>query len=182
MGPELQNLCAEAAEKYPERAKEFLSHKKVLEGGKISWYGEESEMKLYNALKERYQKLKESLAVFHSLEVLKFHKKENDFDERDFILLNATHGYLMAIEVKKTLNHSKILKAIDQLQKNIEDMKTYLGSDILKGKDLSGKDWIFVPMIYCESMDSVSCCESCRQHIITGIKHLRVLVFFFQNM
>lgn len=168
MGPELQNHCVAAAEKYPERAKEFLSHKKVLEGGKISWYGEESEMKLYNALKERYQKLKESLAVFHSLQVLKFHKKENDFDERDFILLNATHGYLMAIEVKKTLSHDKIHKALEQLQKTMEDMKTYLGSDILPKEDFIGKDWLFMPMIYCESMEDFKCCESCRQHIITG--------------
>ena len=109
------------------------------------------------------------MAIFHSFDIMKFdiEKQENKFTEKDFVVVNATHGYIMPIEVKKTLNETTSTESLEQLKGIREDLQTYLKSDILKDEFIS-QDWMFLPMIYCEQEEAVFCCDRCRQHIITG--------------
>ena len=168
-GPELQAYAKEAAELYPDRKKEFKGHENVFIEGIRSYRGEVPEMKLYNALKRHSEKSNDSIAVFHSLDIMKFDldKQENKFTEKDFVVINATQGTVMAIEVKKTLTETTAKESLDQLQGTLEDLQTYLKSDILTDEVLS-PDWIFLPMIYCEEEDEIFSCDHCRQHIIRG--------------
>ena len=75
-------------------------------------------MDLYNALKKRSEVSNESIAIFHSLEILKFdpERQDNNINEKDFILVSGSHGYIMAIEVKKTLNKKEAEKSLIQLK------------------------------------------------------------------
>ena len=168
-GPELEASAKKAAELYPERKKEFEAHEKVFSGGIRSHRGEIPEMKLYNTLKKRSEESSETMAIFHSLDIMKFdlEKQENKFTEKDFVVVNATHGYIMPIEVKKTLNETTARESLEQLEGVREDLQTYLTSDILKDEFIS-QDWMFLPMIYCKQEEAVFCCDHCRQHIITG--------------
>ena len=168
-GPELEASAKKAAELYPERKKEFEAHEKVFSGGIRSQRGEIPEMNLYNTLKKRSEERSETMAIFHSLDIMKFdlEKQENKFTEKDFVVVNATHGYIMPIEVKKTLNETTSTESLEQLKGIREDLQTYLKSDILKDEFIS-QDWMFLPMIYCEQEEAVFCCDHCRQHIITG--------------
>ena len=168
-GPELEASAKKAAELYPERKKEFESHEKVFSGGIRSHRGEVPEMKLYNSLKKRSEESSETMSIFHSLDIMKFdiEKQENKFTEKDFVIVNATHGYIMPIEVKKTLNQTTATESLEQLKGIREDLQTYLKSDILKDEFIS-QDWMFLPMIFCEQEEAVFCCDGCRQHIITG--------------
>ena len=167
--PELEENCIQASNNCPKRKKEFKEHLKVFNGQAISWYGEEVEMDLYNFLKERSNKRDESLAVFHSLEILKFHEKNENYHEKDFILINASLGFIMAIETKKALRKKNIQKTIEQLQLTFEDLQTYLLGDILSDEKIDGEDWFFIPMIYCETVEDITFDDSCQKHIMIGM-------------
>ena len=167
----------QAIENNPEREKEFYEeHLPVFDGQAIAWYGEKVEMDLYKFLKERSKKKDESLAVFHSLHILKFHEKNENYHEKDFIIINATLGFIMVIEVKKTLKKDEkkgnVQKIIEQLQVTFEDLQTYLLGDILSDEKIDGKDWFFIPMIYCEGVEDVIFCDSCGKHIMIGMNVL----------
>ena len=145
-----------------------------------AWYGERLEIDLFKHLKARYEDLDESLAVFHSLEILKLDGANDSPIERDFVLVSATYGYIMAIEVKKNLEKTdtskgsrfekngelgSLDKAVNQLKRTFEDLKSYIKSGILPD-DINIEDWIFVPMVYHKTEKDVTICESCRQHIL----------------
>ena len=108
----------QAAEAMPERKQEFKEHEKFFQGGLRTCRGEAPELDLYNALKKRSEVSDESIAIFHSLEILKFdpERQDNNINEKDFILVSGSHGYIMAIEVKKTLNKKEAEKSLIQLK------------------------------------------------------------------
>jgi hypothetical protein len=108
----------QAAEAMPERKQEFKEHEKFFLGGLRTCRGEAPELDLYNALKKRSEVSDESIAIFHSLEILKFdpERQDNNINEKDFILVSGSHGYIMAIEVKKTLNKKEAEKSLIQLK------------------------------------------------------------------
>ena len=185
-GSELAAFCKELAESYPERKEDFEQHENVFTSGKRMYCGEVPEMNLYNALKQRFEKIDESVAVFHSLDILKFDidKQDNNVSEKDFIIVNASHGYIIAIEVKKTLGKGdSIEKSLQQLTDAKKDLEAYFSSDMAPG-------WTFIPLIYCENLEGISTlCTSCQMHIILGtyskqsnLKQnytLKVLIFQF---
>ena len=117
-GAQKLEYSKQAAEAMPERRQEFKEHEKVFLGGLRTWRGEAPELDLYNALKKRSEVSDESIAIFHSLEILKFdpERQDNNINEKDFILVSASHGYIMAIEVKKTLNKKEAEKSLIQLK------------------------------------------------------------------
>lgn len=170
---ELRTNSIQAIKNNSKRKTEFEEgHLPVFDGQAIAWYGEKVEMDLYNFLKKRSKKRDESLAVFHSLEILKFHEKNDNCHEKDFILINATLGFIMAIETKKTLKMENVQKTIEQLQVTFEDLQTYLLGDILSDEKIDGEDWFFIPMIYCEEVDDVIFGDSCGKHIMIGMNFL----------
>ena len=117
-GAQKLEYSKQAAEAMPERRQEFKEHEKVFLGGLRTWRGEAPELDLYNALKKRSEVSDESIAIFHSLEILKFdpERQDNNINEKDFILVSGSHGYIMAIEVKKTLNKKEAEKSLIQLK------------------------------------------------------------------
>ena len=117
-GAQKLEYSKQAAEAMPERKKEFKEHEKVFLGGLRTWRGEAPELDLYNALKKRSEVSDESIAIFHSLEILKFdpERQDNNINEKDFILVSGSHGYIMAVEVKKTLNKKEAEKSLIQLK------------------------------------------------------------------
>ena len=183
-GEEYEKHCKKAAKLYPERkiksklkkVKNFETlGKSFFEGRKIAYFGEEPEKDLYYALKKRYERNNEKVVVFHALELMKFDTENTNFDERDFILINATHGYVMAIEAKKNLTEKKdskekdnLVRALNQLERTMEDLQTFFKSGFLEEEeDLLSSNWIFVPMIYTSNLD-LSLCQSDLDHVIEG--------------
>ena len=131
------------------------------------------EMSLYDILKDRFENRGvESVAVFHSLNLLKF---ENDAgsrsNEKDFIIVSASFGYIMAIEVKKTLNQQTFSKSLQQLQDTKDILLQYLRTDIIMDHLNMRPEWIFIPMIYCDSIEE-GCYLHHHLHIIRGKKPL----------
>ena len=120
-------------ESKPDRKDDFKKQRNVFLGGMRTWRGEAPELDLYNALHNRFDTRDESVAVFHSLNILKFDpdRQDNNTNEKDFILVSATHGYIMAIEAKKTLNQEEAEKSLEQVMGTMEDLKTYFETDIL---------------------------------------------------
>ena len=91
--------CKDAGEQNQERKEEFKKHENTFLGGKKAWSGEILEMKLYKALQKRFETKDENIAIFHSLEILKFdqERQDNNVYEKDFVLVSASHAYIMAI-------------------------------------------------------------------------------------
>ena len=184
-GEEYEKHCKKAAKLYPERkiksklkkVKNFETlGKSFFEGRKITYFGEEPEKDLYYALKKRYERNNEKVVVFHALELMKFDTENTNFDERDFILINATHGYVMAIEAKKNLaekensKEDNLVKGLDQLERTMKDLQTFFTSSFLEEEDFLSSNWIFIPMIYTKNLE-FSLCESgleCLDHVIIG--------------
>ena len=114
----------------------------------------------------------EDVAVFHSLDLMKFELEARNerFKEKDFIIVNATFGYIMIIEVKKTLNATTLTKSLQQLKDTKEKIVQYLRTDILMDHLKLKREWTLIPMIYCEVQQGIrignNC--SCNDYIITG--------------
>ena len=62
--------------------------------------GDVAERKVFQALQEYFDKTKDACLVLHSHSFL---YKQN-FQEKDFVILNLTKGYVMVIEVKASSN------------------------------------------------------------------------------
>ena len=71
--------------------------------------GQIAEQKMFDALKQYFDGCKDDVVVVHSH---KFLNKDSN-NEKDFIILNLTKGYILVIEVKA--NQSKYQKAKKQL-------------------------------------------------------------------
>lgn len=130
-------------------------------------------MDLYEILKERSERRSETLAVFHSLNLLKFHEKHSKkemFSEKDFIIVSAVFGYILIIEAKKTLNPTTLEKSLKQLKDTREKIMQYLQTDILMNHKNLKREWVVIPMIYCEAQHNIRIGDDCicDFHIITG--------------
>ena len=189
-GEEYGKNCETAAGLYPERIITVRNKKKkrneivneftnlahtFFEGRRISYYGEPTEKKLYHALKKRYERTNEKVVVFHALDLMKFDQENTNFDEKDFILINATHGYVMAIEAKKNLAEKKdskekdsLVTALNQLERTMKDLQTFFTSNFLKDEDSLSSNWISIPMIYTSNLE-FRLCQSDLDHVIEGM-------------
>ena len=71
--------------------------------------GQIAEQVMFTKLKEHYEKSKDDVVVLHS------HTFLQSKSEKDFIIVNGTKGYLMAIEIKASASSSNCQKAKKQL-------------------------------------------------------------------
>ena len=171
-GEKLETNLEKAAED-PERKKEFICEVRKIRGAKLAFWGDAHEKTMYDALKIRYKNRNENVAVFHSLKILKLDSETPGYDflEKDFVIVNATYGYIMAIEGKKSLKieHEHLEKSLNQLEETLKFLQMYFQSGILPSEDHVSTGWIFIPMVYCDNIDDlVQICDSCRRHIIKG--------------
>ena len=181
-GEQVMKKLEAAARLNPDRKDELAKRSNALIGAKRVHRGEVPERNLYDALKDYCAKTDESIAVFHGLDILKFdpNRQNNNVNEKDFILVSASYGYIMVIECKKTLGTGEsIEKSLQQLQDTKKDLESYFRYGISDTESEMSGDWIFIPMIHFEELeDSVNYCQSCEKHIIKGIiTYSRTILF-----
>ena len=154
------------------RKDEFEKHVNVVRGAMRQYCGEVPEMNLYNTLKARYDEKNESIAIFHGLKIGKFdpNRQDNNVSEKDFILVSASHQYIIFIEAKKTLGKGDSIEhSLKQLNDTKTDIESYFNNAIIEEESSIGPDWIFIPLIYCEDIEEeVKYCSSCTNYIIKG--------------
>ena len=84
-------------------------------------------------------------------------------EEKDFIVINLTYGYILTIEAKTTLDSKSIEKAQEQLENTKKLLKKWFGADLKQ-------EWMFFSAIYCEKGDKYNkLCNGCDwRFIFTG--------------
>ena len=177
-GEQLLGFCEEIIRSNPERKNEFEKHGKDLIGPRRMHWGQVPKQNLYNALKEYCHDSNDSVAVFQGLDILKYDSgPKQEPNEKDFILVIPTHGYIVGIKTIKTFGKGQnIKKKLQRLHDTKDDLETYFASvkEILKEQWIS-TDWVFIPMVYCEEMlESIKICLDCENFIIIGN-------FFYSN-
>ena len=123
---------------------------------------------------EHYLDSNDSVAVFQGLNVLKYDSgPKQDPNQKDFILVDPTHGYIVGIKTIKTFGKGQnIKKKLQQLHDTKDDLEKYFLSGILKEQWISN-DWVFIPMVYCEEvLESIQICADCEKFMIIGKKFL----------
>ena len=170
-GDQLLDFCENVVQSNPERKKEFEKHCNDLIGPRRNYQGQVPKQNLYIALKEYCLDSNDSVAVFQGLNVLKYNSSpKQDPNEKDFILVNPTHGYIVGIKTIKTFGKGRNMeKQLQRLHDTKGDLETFLASGILKDQWIIN-DWVYIPMVYCEEMlDSLNVCPDCTKLIIIGI-------------
>ena len=128
---------------------------KEFEGKYMELKGHIVENLCYDDIKEYFHQRNETVLVIHGLCMLNPDpKKGQNGSEKDFIIVNYTYNYIMAIEVKSSLTTNvaqnaklcPVEKSVNQLKEAFEILEELFGEDI-KGS------WWFIPMIYCSTMD-----------------------------
>ena len=141
----------------------------------IAQGGDEAEKEFFKKIRQILENANEEFALFHGHELFKFDLKDrsNKPSEKDFIIVNNTHQYICAIEVKRTLSGSSISKSGKQLRGTIG-----ISANQLKGTktslelwfklDLNSK-WTFIPLVYCIDFASgITICDNCSPFVIKG--------------
>ena len=84
--------------------------------------------------------------MFHGIDILKINLDKVKVNEKDFVIINATHQCIIVIEVKYTLGaSSSVEKSIKQLQDAKEDFEAWFGTEGLH-------HWMFIPLIFTEKV------------------------------
>ena len=177
---QLLGFCEEIVKSNPERKNEFEKHRNDLIGSRRNYQGQVPKQNLYNALKEHYLDSNDSVAVFQGLNVLKYDSgPKQDPNQKDFILVDPTHGCIVGIKTIKTFGKGQnIEKKLRQLHDTKDDLETYFVSGILKEQWISN-DWVFIPMVYCEEiLESIQICADCQKFIIIGKKFFNQTLTF----
>ena len=171
-GDEVLKHLKQVAESNPDRKEEFEERTNAFIGAKRVYRGEMPERNLYDTLQDHCSKSDESMAIFHGLNILKFdpERQDNNVNEKDFILVSATHHYIAVIECKKTLGTGESVEtSLQQLRDTKLDLESYFRNSILDDEEELSSDWAFIPIINCEEIeDEVNVCKSCEPHIIKG--------------
>ena len=119
--------------------------------------GDVAERKVYQALQEYFDKTKDACLVVHSHSFL----YNQNFEEKDFMILNLTKGYVMVIEVKASNNGFP--KAKQQLKDGKERVQAVFNS-----VESMSDDWQYVGVCYIDKGD----CNSTHDFVINGIDKL----------
>ena len=173
-GSQLQTQSQEAANLCPERRQYFEDMKNFFAGGQRTYWGELPEKNLYDALQLRFKNNDETVSVFHGIDILKLNL-ERSFKvcEKDFVIISATHKYIMVIEVKKTLGAGdSVEKSFKQLHEAKADLEAWFGADGLN-------DWMYIPLIFTEEIDTQLKCDECIKYIIEGNFFAATKIKFF---
>ena len=137
------------------------------------------EKNVFTGLKEYFDTYSDQeVLVLHGYEVMDLDslerrdrfgklKRSAQKEEKDFIVINLTYGYILTIEAKSTLDSKSIKKAKKQLENTKKLMKKWFGADL-------NKEWLFFSAIYCEKGDKYAkLCNNCDwRFIFTGLKDL----------
>ena len=137
------------------------------------------EKNVFTGLKEYFDTYSDQeVLVLHGYEVMDLDslerrdrfgklKRSAQKEEKDFIVINLTYGYILTIEAKSTLDSKSIKKAKKQLENTKNLMKKWFGADLKK-------EWLFFSAIYCEKGDKYAkLCNNCDwRFIFTGLKDL----------
>ena len=83
--------------------------------------GQIAEQVMFKKLKDYYDKSKDDVVVLHS------HTFLQSKSEKDFIVVNGTKGYLMAIEIKASASSGNCQKAKKQLLETKDIIETIIG-------------------------------------------------------
>ena len=102
--------------------------------------------------------------------------KDVQKEEKDFIIVNLTFGYILAIEAKATLNSKSIEKARKQLEGTKRMLKKWFGADLVK-------EWKFFSAVYCERGDEFNkLCGNCNlDFVFSGPDELLVMLEKMHN-
>ena len=129
--------------------------------------GEALEKKVYDTLKSYFQHHSDQhILVIHGYEImdltmwLEGGKKVIKHWEKDFIVINATYGYVLNIEAKQTLNGKSMKLAKEQIEGTKRLLEKWFGADLVAG-------WVFIGAVYCER-DLSNCCQSCDMNYVFG--------------
>ena len=121
------------------------------QGLKANVDGEALEKKVYTTLKDYFQKPEhkdEQVLVLHGYEIMDLKMESNKIEvphwEKDFIIINLTHGYILNIEVKSTPD----FKTLDSLKVQLENTKRMFEQWF--AADLN-PEWKFFSAVYCEN-------------------------------
>ena len=100
--------------KYESRTKGKGKHMDLVKG-------QIAEQVMFKKLKEYYEKSKDDVVVLHS------HTFLQSKSEKDFIVVNGTKGYLMAIEIKASASNGNCQKAKKQLLETKDIIEKIIG-------------------------------------------------------
>ena len=130
-------------------------------GEYLKFSGDVIEMKLYACLKEILQTNGDEFGLFHSLELSNLHLQiqprqhilnQRPLMEKDIVIVNKTHRYIMVVSVKRELKDIIISKPkkpkktlLDKISDELLDAKSRLESWFSTEVDSS---WKFIPIIY----------------------------------
>ena len=130
--------------------------------------GEETEYKIYKKLQAYLKEHHEEAVVFHGLKFMgATHQEEIEYQEKDFLVVNMTHRYILNLEVKATLTKNSLTSAKKQLNGCKGLIDEWLGANLSKENG-----WKFISMIYFDDKDPRYnlglFCASCRPFLIIG--------------
>ena len=106
--------------------------------------GQHAERIMFYALKKYFESTKDDVVVLHS------HKFLHTSNEKDFIVINLSKGYVMAIEVKTSASIGNFQKA----HKQIFDTKNSIES--IFGSICAETEWLFLGVFFALKSDPKS--------------------------
>ena len=84
-------------------------------------------------------------------------------NEKDFVIINATHKCIIVVEVKNRLGTgNSVEKSIQQLLEAKEDLEAWFATEGLE-------HWRFIPIVYTEKIDVEINCSECKKLVIEGM-------------
>ena len=127
--------------------------------------GQVAEQKMFHALKEYFDDCKDDVLIIHSHKFL----DGNVNNEKDFVLLNLSKGYLMVLEVKAS--QSKYQTAKRQLfhaKEKIEEIFAALG--------IPSPKWKYVGVFFAQhgSEKPLFTCNNCSKYAIIGQENIAI--------
>ena len=151
----LQNTEKSGTNKNPKHQKKLLD---MID----SIAGERCERSFFETMKQFYDEQNLQVFGFSNLKVFQMVKggKEGEA-EKDFLIIIQSHGLIISVECKDTIDHNVAQKALEQIQ-GLKDWLEKQDSDILK-------HFKFIGMIYAFNLkDGFEPCEDCSDYIIIG--------------
>ena len=131
--------------------------------------GEIPERIVYEGLKEYFKKMGEDVLVIHSMYFLEWNlekRQKKSAGEKDFIIINRTHQYIMNLEVKNLLGTQGSVSSLAKAKAQIEGTKALIESWF--GADLSS-DWRFIGALFTNKVEQDLCfCKQCSSFIMVG--------------
>ena len=98
--------------------------------------GQHAERIMFYALKKYFESTKDDVVVLHS------HKFLQSSNEKDFVVINLSKGYVMAIEVKTSASIGNFQKAHKQLFDTKKSIEAIFGSICAE------TEWLFLGVFF----------------------------------